>query len=68
MLTPYGRDNAVVLLLIGAAFMLLALAPIGNILSVMTIVFGLGCDRLHAQLLPRPGTPPEPRRLRATIR
>ena len=41
MLTPYGRDNAVVMLLTGAAFMLLALAPIGNILSIITIVFGL---------------------------
>ena len=41
MLTPYGRDNAVVLLLIGAAFMLLALAPIGDILSILTIIFGL---------------------------
>ena len=41
MLTPYGRDNAFVMLMIGAALMLLSLAPIPTYLEIVFLVFGV---------------------------
>jgi phosphatidylserine decarboxylase len=41
MITPYGRDNALILLLTGAAIMCVALLPVGTIAAVAAIVLGL---------------------------
>lgn len=41
MLTPYGHDNAFVMLMIGAGFLGLAFTPIGPILSTLSICLGL---------------------------
>jgi phosphatidylserine decarboxylase len=40
MLTPYGRDNALVMLLTGAAVMLLAFAPLGTAWSIVVLILG----------------------------
>lgn len=42
MITPYGRDNALAMLLFGAAVMCLALLPIGLIGGVAALLAGLG--------------------------
>lgn len=41
MLTPYGRDNAFLMLATGLCLMMLAFTPIGLILSVLAIILGL---------------------------
>jgi len=41
MITPYGRDNAFLMLMIGGCLMALALTPIGMILSTITVVLGV---------------------------
>lgn len=41
MLTPYGRDNAFLMLASGLCLMMLAFTPIGLILSIIAIVLGL---------------------------
>ncbi|RPI66948.1 MAG: phosphatidylserine decarboxylase family protein [Ignavibacteriae bacterium] len=41
MLTPYGRDNAFLMLATGLCLMMLAFTPIGTILAAITIVLGL---------------------------
>lgn len=41
MITPYGRDNALAMLLVGAAVLCLALLPIGMIGGIAAIVLGL---------------------------
>lgn len=41
MLTSYGHDNAFVMLMIGAALMLLSLTPVNSVLSVVFIALGL---------------------------
>ena len=41
MLTPYGRDNAFLMLMIGAGLMALSLTPVGTVLSVVVFVLGI---------------------------
>ena len=41
MLTPYGHDNAFIMLMIGAGFLGLAFTPIGPILSGISVALGL---------------------------
>lgn len=41
MLTPYGHDNAFLMLGIGACLLLLALTPVGMVLQVVLIALGL---------------------------
>ena len=41
MITPYGRDNAFLMLMIGGCLVALALTPIGMILSTLTVVLGV---------------------------
>ncbi len=41
MLTPYGHDNAFVMLMIGVGLLAVALTPIGDFFSIVAIVLGL---------------------------
>jgi len=41
MLTPYGRDNALLMLGIGACLLLLALTPVGSVLQAVLITLGI---------------------------
>lgn len=41
MITPYGRDNALVLLMIGAGFIAIALMPVWTWVAVLSIILGL---------------------------
>jgi len=41
MITPYGRDNAFLMLMIGAGLMALALTPVPMVIAVLTTVLGL---------------------------
>lgn len=41
MLTPYGRDNAFLMLGIGACLLLLSLSPVGTILQAVLIALGM---------------------------
>lgn len=41
MLTPYGRDNAFLMLMTGGCLLALAITPVGTVLSVITSVLGV---------------------------